>query len=138
MQATTERLNRYEDAWARKMIDIWRDRMALLDVYRTGALFRSPHAAAIARSGLDAQMAFDFIRYGIYVDAGTGRGYTRGDDGKMQMRDKAYRLARGLGKQRQKRRWFSVSWHISVSVLRDHVALILGDATRAAVIDELK
>lgn len=138
MQSTPERLTKYEDSWASKMIDIWRDRMALLDVYRTGALFRSPNAAAIARSGLDAQMTFDFIRYGIYVDAGTGRGYARDGEGKMQMRDKAYRLARGLGKPRQKRRWFSVSWHISVSVLRDHVALILGDATRAAVLDELK
>lgn len=131
----TDRLSSYEDAWASKMVDIWRDRMALLDVYRTGALFRSPVAAPVARRGLDAQMTFDFLRYGIYVDAGTGNGYTRGGDGQMVMRDKAYRRARGLNKPREKRRWFSPSWRISVEVLKNHVALILGDATRSAVFE---
>lgn len=37
MQSTTERLTKYEDAWASKMIDIWRDRVRYIKVAKGNA-----------------------------------------------------------------------------------------------------
>ncbi len=72
-------------------------------------------------------MTFNFLLYGIYVDLGTGNGYTRGNPDDLQILDKTYRHEHKMGRQRQKRPWFSTSWAISRRVLAEHLARITGD-----------
>ncbi len=118
----------YGEAWTRKMTEIWRDRLDLLGVYDTGALRRSVVDGRFTLQGnASAQAAFQFLEYGIYVDAGTGNGYTRGNPGDLKILDKTYRHERGMGRQREKRPWFSPSWAISRRVLADGLARIMGD-----------
>lgn len=115
-------------AWAAKMVEIWRDRLDLMGIYNTGALRQSVRQKSLNTGAqlFDVRASFEFLKYGVYVDAGTGRGYTRGNGGNIAG------LARGGGmKQRRRRPWFSRSWHISTEVLKDAAARHLGTEVSA-------
>lgn len=72
-------------------------------------------------------MAFKFLEYGIYVDLGVGNGYRHGNGGDLAFLGKAYRAEHHLGKARERKPWFNKSWYISVEVLKNRLAEILGD-----------
>lgn len=111
----------YVRAWCDKMVEIWRDRIDLLGASPHGNLRASVKAGPRTIEGLGATVAFEFVRYGLYVDSGVGRGYKPGEDGKIKLRDRVYRQQRGLGKERVPRPWFSKSWFISVQVIKNHL-----------------
>ena len=52
MQATTNK-NEYYRAWAKMMVTIWQDKIALLKVRDTGALFASFQTEVLMQSGGD-------------------------------------------------------------------------------------
>lgn len=56
-----------------------------------------------------------------------GNGYRQGNGGDLQFLGKAYRKLHNLGEPRKRRPWFNKSWYISVEVLKDHMARIMGD-----------
>lgn len=72
-------------------------------------------------------LAFRYLEYGIYVDLGVGNGYRRGNGGDLPFLDTVYRLEHHLGKPRQRRPWFNKSWYISVMVLKDKLADLMGE-----------
>jgi len=86
--------------WTAMMTKIWRDRLAKYDVYHTGALLRSVTPGNVNVHDMQGSISFRFLQYGVYVDAGTGKGYTRGNDGNLEFLGAAYRRQRGLGKPR--------------------------------------
>lgn len=65
------------------MVEIWRDRLDLLGMYNTGALRRSLAKGAFTVGDACADMAFQFLKYGIYVDLGVGNGYRHGNGGDL-------------------------------------------------------
>ena len=78
MSGTEKRIDQFEPyvvAWCDKMVEIWRDRIDLLGASPHGNLRASVKAGQRVIEGLGATMAFEFVRYGIYVDTGVGRGY---------------------------------------------------------------
>ena len=125
---------RYARQWYKKMTEIWEDRLHLMQINRTGALLRSVGGAGLHTSGSELEAEFRFLQYGIYVDRGTGKGYTRGNAGNLAFLGKAYRRKKGLGQPRQKRPWFSVSWAISVEVMKNALARITKEQI-AAIFD---
>lgn len=129
---TTTTMPEYVDRWTAKMVEIWRDRLDLLGVYHTGNLRQSVTKGNVNVNGLDADISFQFLRYGIYVDRGVGNGYTRGNGGDLAFLGKAYRMEHKLGRAREKRPWFSRSWYISTEVMKDYMAQQLGSRFRAA------
>lgn len=122
----------YLTAWRQKMIQIWQDRLDLMQVHQTGQLRKSVRATAMSVTQTEATLAFQFIQYGIYVDRGVGNGYRPGNGGDLKFLGKAYRKQHNLGKPREKKPWFSRPWYISVEVLKKHMAAILGDQFSAA------
>lgn len=118
--------------WRQKMIQIWQDRLDLMQVHQKGHLRSSVRATAMSVTQTEATLAFQFIQYGIYVDRGVGNGYRPGNGGDLQFLGKAYRRQHHLGRPREKKPWFSRSWYISVEVLKNHMAAILGDQFSAA------
>lgn len=116
----------YARDWHRMMVRIWTDRLAMMDVHDTGALQRSVMEAGFSARGTDLALTYQFLRYGLYVDAGTGNGYKRGNGGQLDILDRDYRRRHRLGPRRQRRPWFSVSWRISVEVLKNHMARAYG------------
>lgn len=126
-ERTEAELRQYADDWTAKMVEIWQDRLDMMAVYDTGALRRSVHPNNVHIDGLSLDVSFSFLQYGIYVERGTGNGYKRGNDGKLQFLEKKYRKEHGLGKARERRPWFSKSWFISSEVMKEHLIKVLGD-----------
>lgn len=108
----------YQRAWTEMMVKIWQTRLTKLRAIRTGALHRSVMNSTLdVKQDLTSTIAFRFVYYGVYVDAGTGRGYLRGNGGDL-----------GLKHYRKRKRWMSVPWRISKRVLADKMVTIIGDA----------
>ena len=61
------------------------------------------------------------------MDLGGGNGYRPGNGGDRHVLGKAYRKLHNLGEPRKRRPWFNKSWYISIEVLKDHMARIMGD-----------
>lgn len=125
----------YTRQWYRMMTRIWADRIELMGAVDTGRLEQSVSGGgftATGADGLDIQMTFRFVQYGLYVDAGTGRGYRRGNGGDLAFLAKGRKGRKGQ-RHRQRRPWFSRSWAISREVLKDHLARIIGDRFKGAV-----
>lgn len=117
----------YERAWFAKMSDIWRDRIEQLDAVDTGRLHRSVAGGNARVSESVSSFDFRFLAYGICVDLGVGNGYRHDNGGNLEFLDPVYRLEHRLGAKRVRRPWFSRSWYISLLVLKDKLADILGD-----------
>lgn len=117
----------FSRAWYDKMVQIWTDRIKLHGIYDTGALLHSVHGAGLAMGDMSLTAEFRFLAYGIYVDAGTGNGYRRGNGGDLEFLGKAYRYEHGLGEPRKPRPWFSRSWAISCRVIADQMQKFAGD-----------
>lgn len=115
----------YQEAWAEKMVQIWTDRILMAGAVRTGTLLRSVRRGASSITDAESLMTFRFVQYGLYVDRGTGRGYTRGNGGDIQRLGRDYK-GRDKMKQREKTRWFTRSWNISLRVLANYMSNRLG------------
>lgn len=126
-QNNTADLQTYSKAWYDKMVEIWRDRIDAMNILDTGALRGSVAGKGFAVDEMGGQMAFQFLKYGIFVDLGTGKGYKRGNGGNLEFLGKDYRKQHNLGKARKKRPWFSTSWYVSTQVIRDVYARFVGD-----------
>ena len=124
---TTRQAQEYTQGWYDMMVRIWTDKIQLHGIYDTGALRSSVAKAALSLDEMSFTAAFRFLNYGVYVDAGTGNGYTRGNGGYLEIMDKAVRYERGLKKKRKRRRWFSPSWAISCRVIADQMQKLAGD-----------
>lgn len=59
------------------MIDIWREKMAMLNINNTGAL-RNSLTGHISGDEGQRKISHKFLMYGIYVALGVGRGYEPG------------------------------------------------------------
>lgn len=108
---------KFVEGWNKTMIDIWRERITLLDVYNTGDLLLSTTALPVLDDGrfYDVSLSQKFLEYGIWQDLGTGREVPIGNPGDI-----------GRDKVRERRRWFSTKYFASVMKLRDFMAESLG------------
>ena len=126
-----KQLTQEQEQWVREwyamMERIWRDRLDLLGVFDTGALRSRVSGAGLMMDGLDLTATFQFLEYGIYVDAGTGNGYKRGNGGDLQILDETYRYEHKMGKKREKKPGFSPSWYISTQVLKEKLGDFIGE-----------
>lgn len=118
---TTGKLQTYAQQWADTMVRIWTDRLDLMHIHHTGHLHRSVVQKGIHTSG-GVNIAFQFVTYGLYVDAGTGRGYTPGNKGNLPFLNPVHRIQHHMGQPRKPRRWFSISWDISRKVFARYLS----------------
>lgn len=121
-----QQIQEFSQQWYHMMVQIWRDRLTLANAYNTGALHRSIQPQHLTQHNLQLTAAFQFLQYGIYVDAGTGRGYTHNNQGNLRILNPTYRKQHHLHQPRRPRPWFSRSWAISVKVMANKMQEILG------------
>ena len=131
-----EDIGRYTRLWTDKMTQIWGDNIDRFGVIDTGRLRSLPSGVATV-SDISSQVAFQILYYGICQDRGVGNGYYRKDNpkgegkrnsfGQLDILDPTYRIEHGLGKQRERRPWFSISWYISCRVMADAMQGIIGN-----------
>ena len=125
-----ERFAQYVSGWHRMMSKIWLDRLQLMGVYHRGMLQESvrsmTHSTLRLSEGYQMRATYSFLTYGMYVDAGVGKGYRHGNGGDLHFLDKVHRAKHNLGKARERRPWMSVSWRISRRVLVSQLSQQLG------------
>lgn len=123
----TDARRAYLEAWKQKMVQIWADRMDMLGVHDTGALRSSLTEGTLSMDDSSAQMMFKYLQYGIYVDLGVGNGYRHGNGGDLFFLDEIYRHEHKLGEPRKRKPWFNNSWYLSVQVLKEKMAHLIGE-----------
>lgn len=112
-QAALEERRKYVSAFNDTMIKIWKEQIALLDVYDTGRLYRSVVEVCMKADGkfINIKLAQQFELYGLFQDYGTGREVPVGNPGDI-----------GRDKVRKRRRWFSRKYYGSVMNIREFFA----------------
>jgi hypothetical protein len=92
------------------MVKIWKERITLLGVIRTGTLLNSVVGVKCNADGqfLRVDISQSFRTYGLWVDYGVGKEVYRGNPGDI-----------GRDKVRQKKRWFSFPYYRSVMNLKE-------------------
>ena len=108
-------VEKYADAWAKTMVNIWKDKMNQLKVNDTGALFLSVMGVSHVKD-MTGTIDFKFLEYGLYVDAGTGNGFRRGNGGDL-----------GFHPTREPKPWFSKKFYGSYMNLIEDVGRIAAE-----------
>ena len=121
-----EQRQKYIEAFNGTMIQIWQERITLLDVIDTGNLLRSPLSLPIHADGrfFEISLSQQFIEYGLWQDYGVGRETPRGNSGDI-----------GRAKVRKRRPWFSKKYYASVMNLRDFLANNIGHEFQGIIAD---
>lgn len=119
---------KFVEGWNNTMVDIWIERIRLLDVVDTGALRASPLELPVRADGrfYDITLSQTFLEYGLWQDLGTGREVPIGNPGNIER-----------PKVRERRRWFSTKYYSSIMKLRDFMGRSLGDEFKAMFCDTL-
>ncbi|MDY4514332.1 MAG: hypothetical protein SPD96_05055 [Paludibacteraceae bacterium] len=117
---------KYILAFNATMLEIWKERISLLEVIDTGLLLRSPLALPVKADGrfFEVTLSQAFLEYGLWQDYGVGRETPRGNSGDI-----------GRRKVRQRRPWFSKKYYASVLNLRDFLGENIGQEFQGVIAD---
>ena len=117
---------KYILAFNTTMLDIWKERITLLEVIDTGLLLRSPLSLPVKADGrfFEVTLSQAFLEYGLWQDYGVGRETPRGNSGDI-----------GRRKVRRRRPWFSKKYYASVLNLRDFLGENIGQEFQGVVAD---
>ena len=117
---------KYILAFNATMLEIWKERITLLEVIDTGLLLRSPVALPVKADGrfFEVTLSQAFLEYGLWQDYGVGRETPRGNSGDI-----------GRRKVRQRRPWFSKKYYASVLNLRDFLGENIGQEFQGIIAD---
>ena len=99
---TEQDREQYEQRWTDFMVKFWQEKMMKFSppVYDTGALYQS--LAGVLHPGTPTTIEHHFLEYGIYVAAGVGNGYNKGNGGDLDILDPSLRKAARLDKPRSR------------------------------------
>lgn len=125
-QQAIETREKYVRAWNEMMLDIWKERITLLDVRDTDSLLRSPLAMPVQADGrfFELSLTQNFLEYGLWQDYGVGAETPRGNSGDI-----------GRTKVRKRRPWFSKAYYASVMNLKDFLAESVGREFQGLIAD---
>lgn len=86
-------IDAYNRGWARFLVDILHEQIDKLSVSDTGSLKQS---VEYAMDGTDT-IEHKFLKYGLYVSAGVGKGFKHGNGGDLLFMNDKYRDVNGYG-----------------------------------------
>ena len=117
---------KYILAFNTTMLEIWKERITLLEVIDAGLLLRSPLSLPVKADGrfFEVTLSQAFLEYGLWQDYGVGRETPRGNSGDI-----------GRRKVRQRRPWFSKKYYASVLNLRDFLGENIGQEFQGVIAD---
>ena len=130
------------DEFCRIVIERWQKKMLEKGIYDTGTLYRSIEYGVRGVNAVNQSLGrgmgktgmvtvpdvitFSFPLYGIYVERGVGRGYTRGNGGHLVTFE-------GRGRGRKKRTWYYRIFANERHRLGELVAQAYGNAARSMI-----
>ena len=134
-KATAEDRIKYQDAWAKMMVSIWREKIERLHVIDTYRLHQDMNESLTTSGSELSIIQHKFMEYGIYQDVGTGTGYSKGNGGYLEFLDPAYDNGQ---KHRKPREWFSRAYFASVMVLKEEMAYMYGEEFTGLLVDKIE
>ena len=134
-KATAEDRIKYQDAWAKMMVSIWREKIERLHVIDTYRLHQDMNESLTTSGSELSIIQHKFMEYGIYQDVGTGNGYSKGNGGYLEFLDPANDNGQ---KHRQPREWFSRAYFASVMVLKEEMAYMYGEEFTGLLVDKIE
>lgn len=134
-KATAKDRIKYQDAWAKMMVDIWREKIERLHVIDTYRLHQDMNESLTTSGSEISVIQHKFMEYGIYQDCGTGNGYSKGNGGNLEFLDPAFDNGR---KHRKPREWFSRAYFASVMVLKEEMAYMYGEEFTGLLVDKIE
>lgn len=144
---------KYILAFNATMLQIWQERITLLEVIDTGLLLRSPLALPVKADGrfFEVTLSQVFFEYGLWQDYGVGRETPRGMKANSSVWSGAstHAIAEerpsgsfrtpygdiGRRKVRKRRPWFSKKYYASVLNLRDFLGENIGQEFQGIIAD---
>ena len=152
-KATAEDRIKYQDAWAKMMVDIWREKIERLHVIDSYRLHQDMNENLTTSGSEISVIQHKFMEYGIYQDCGVGYGY-KDNGGNLKFLDESYRIEHGLdeprkrgprwgggytsGNPRKPREWFSRAYFASVMVLKEEMAYMYGQEFTGLLVDKIE
>ena len=136
--ATDEDRKKYQEAWAEMMVTIWREKIERLHVIDTYSLHQQIKDNVVTSSDSISTIQHKFLEYGIYQDLGVGNGYSKDNDGNLEILDPVYRAEHNMGEPRKPRVWFSRSYFASVMVLKEQMAYMYGEEFCGLLVDKIE
>lgn len=127
-------LKRFVSGWSEMMVEIWQEKLIMLEVRDTGALLQSVQELPIKSVQGVTIISHKFLEYGLYVDAGTGKEFGSNRNEKGQLVGKN---GEKITVVRQAKPWFSPKRFSSFLKLRDTVAEIYGKEVAKTVVSIL-
>lgn len=123
-----EERKKYVTAFNNTMVKIWKEKIVLLHVWDTGALYQSVVGLKTNADGKYTSVTLEqsFNLYGIYVDYGTGRNTPKGNPGDI-----------GRDNPRGRKRWFSRKHYASVMNIKEFYADNLGKECADVISNQL-
>ena len=134
-KATAEDRIKYQDAWAKMMVDIWREKIERLHVIDTYRLHQDMNENLTTSGNELTIIQHKFMEYGIYQDVGTGNGYSKGNGGNLEFLDPTNDNGQ---KHRKPREWFSRAYFASVMVLKEEMAYMYGEEFTGLLVDKIE
>ena len=134
-KATAKDRIKYQDAWAKMMVDIWREKIERLHVIDTYRLHQDMNESLTTSGSEISVIQHKFMEYGIYQDCGTGNGYSKGNGGNLEFLDPVNDNGQ---KHRKPREWFSRAYFASVMVLKEEMAYMYGEEFTGLLVDKIE
>lgn len=134
-KATAEDRIKYQDAWSKMMVSIWREKIERLHVIDTYRLHQDMNESLTTSGSELTVIQHKFMEYGIYQDVGTGNGYSKGNGGNLEFLDPVNDNGQ---KHRQPREWFSRAYFASVMVLKEEMAYMYGEEFTGLLVDKIE
>lgn len=152
-KATAEDRIKYQDAWSKMMVSIWREKIERLHVIDTYRLHQDMNESLTTSGSELTVIQHKFMEYGIYQDCGVGYGY-KDNGGNLEFLDESYRIEHGLdvprkrgprwgggytsGNPREPREWFSRAYFASIMVLKEEMAYMYGEEFTGLLVDKIE
>lgn len=114
-------------AWSKMMVDIWREKIDLLNVNLTGNLYQQLAEASFYSQDEVYEIIHSFPYYGIFVDRGTGKEIPIGNSGDL-----------GFTPTREPKKWLSPKHYASIMKLRDFMADSFGQEAITLIKDKIE
>lgn len=134
-KATAADRIKYQDAWAKMMVEIWREKIERLHVIDTYRLHQDMNENLTSSGNELTIIQHKFMEYGIYQDVGTGNGYRKGNGGYLEFLDPANDNGQ---KHRKPHEWFSRAYFASVMVLKEEMAYMYGEEFTGLLVDKIE
>lgn len=119
--------DKWLDGWGQMLVDIWREKIGRLRIYDTGNLYNSVALMNFVVGDATYHADFTFPAYGIYVDKGTGREFSRGNGGDL-----------GFTPTREPQRWYSPKFYASFMRLKEFMEYQYGDTALTLIKEALE